>query len=82
MHTTRTNMATTSFTLVGNSADSQGLADVPPCIAHCLMPRLQSDGAQRSLRHAAGGVAAMWSSNVASESGAVMCTLWLASISK
>jgi len=31
---------------------------------------------------AAGGVAAMWSSNVASDSGAVMYTLWLASISK
>jgi hypothetical protein len=26
-------MATTSFTLVGNSADSRGLADVTPCIA-------------------------------------------------
>ena len=33
-------------------------------------------------RHAAGGVAAMWSSTVASASGAVMCTLWLASFSK
>jgi hypothetical protein len=26
-------MATTSFTLVGNSADSRGFADVTPCIA-------------------------------------------------
>jgi hypothetical protein len=30
---TPTNMAMTSFTLVGNSADSRGLADVTPCIA-------------------------------------------------
>ena len=39
-------------------------------------------GGSGSCRHAAGGVAAMWSSNVASDSGAVMCALWLASISK
>ena len=39
-------------------------------------------GCSGSCRQAAGGGAAMWSSNVASASGAVMCRLWLASISK
>ena len=40
----RPNMARTSFTLVGNSADSRGFADVTPCIATPNGTKLRGGG--------------------------------------